>query len=208
MKHLFFSVVLLGLLCSCAHTPEPPLYASRFHAEKDAFMPNGWRFSEDGFYSKPESFQLESYGDKYDQSANLFTVKTGEHPALNYYCGYYDINDDSIVDVVANANGKGSFSLGVLFCDADQNPIGERHQGFNLIPVDDEKTFKNYHFRLFFLASENKKARYVRLMYIVNPSTTLTLHDISLNITPYEVDHNDSTYIKFKEKEKMAGYRK
>ena len=77
-------VILLGLLCSCAHTTKAPLYVSRFHAEKDAFMPNGWRFSEDGFYSKPESFQLESLGDKYDKSANLFTVKTGEHPALNY----------------------------------------------------------------------------------------------------------------------------
>ena len=207
MKHLFFSVVLLGILCSC-RTPEEPLYTCRFHAEKDAYMPNGWRFSEDGFFSKPEFFQLKQNGDKYDDSANLFTVKTGETPAMNYYCGYYDIKDDSIVDVVADANGTGSFSLGVVFCDADQNYIGERHQGFNLLPVKSDKDFKNYRFRLFFLANENSKARFVRLMYIVDPSSTLTLKNISLNISPYEIEHEDSTYLKFKKQEKEEGYRK
>lgn len=207
MKHLLFSVVLLALLCSCAHNSEP-LYMSRFHTEKDAFMPNGWRFRENGFYSEPVFFEVKPFGSKYDQCANLFSVKAGDYPVLGYYCGYYDINDHSIIDVVADAAGKGTFSLGVDFCDADRNLIGERHQGFNLIPVDDDKTFKNYRFRLFFLANENSKARYVRLIFTADPSTTLTLRNISLNITPYEIDQNDSTYLKFKEKEAKAGYRK
>lgn len=215
MKYFFFSVILLGFLCSCAHTPESqPLYLSRFYTEKDAPMPNGWRLHEDGFYSKPLFFEATPYlgldesSDKYDERANLFTVRTGDQPTMYYYCGYYGVEDDSIVDVVADAAGKGTFSLGVDFCDADRNLIGERHQGFNLIPVDDDKTFKNYRFRLFFLANENSKARYVRLFFTADPSTTLTLRNISLNITPYEIDQNDSTYLKFKEKEAKAGYRK
>lgn len=208
MKHLFFAAVLLGLLCSCASKPEPPLYQCRFHTEKDAFMPNGWRFREDGFFSKPAFFETKSFADKYDERANLFSVKTAEHPAQSYYCGYYEINDDSIVDVVASAAGKGSFSLGVDFFDADRNPVGERHQGFNLIPVNDDKSFKDYRFRLYFLANENAKARYVRLLFNVDPNSALTLRDISLDITPYTVDKNDSTYIKFKEKEAKEGYRK
>ena len=201
MKHLFFSVVLLGLLCSCAHTPEPPLYASRFHAEKDAFMPNGWRFLDDGFYSKPVSFEVKPFQDKYDERARLFSVKTGERPVLFYYCGYFDVNDDSIIDVVADAAGKGSFSLGVDFCDSDQISVGDRHQGFNLIPVSDDNSFKKYQFRMYFLANENARARFVRLIFIADPFTELTLRDISLDITPYEIDRMDSTYIKFKEKE-------
>ena len=86
--------------------------------------------------------------------------------------------------------------------------IGERHQGFNIIPVSDDKTFKNYRYRMYFLANENGKARYVRLMFIIDPSTTLILRDISLDITPYTVDLQDSTYLKFKEKEEKEGYRK
>ena len=209
MKHLFFAVILLGFLCSCAHSPEPPLYTSRFHTEKDAIMPNGWRFREDdGFYSKPESFEVTSFRDKYDEKARLFSVKTGDRPVLLYYCGFFDVNDDSIVDVVANATGKGTFSLGVELCDSDKNSLGERHQGFNLLPVSGENSYKKYQFRLYFLANENFKARYVRLMFIVDPFTELTLRDISLDITPYEVDQIDSTYLKFKAKEKKQGYRK
>lgn len=207
MKHLFFAVVLLGLLCSCAHTPEP-LFACRFHTEKDAFMPNGWRFREDEFFAKPLSFLASPFADKKDKKANLFTVKTGEQPALNYYSGCYEIEDDSIIEVVADAAGEGSFSLGVELLDQDKNPIRERYQGFELIPVNDDKTFKSYCYRLYFLANENAKARYARLMYIVDPSTTLTLRDISLDVMPYEIDRMDSTYIKFKEKEKKEGYRK
>ena len=198
MKHLFFCVILLALLCSCAHEPEPPLYMSRFHAEKDAFMPNGWRFREDGLYARPQHFETKAFGNKYDEFANLFSVKAGGSPVLAYYCGYYDVNDDSIIDVVTDAAGKGSFSLGVELCDSERNLIGERHQGFSLIPVENENEFKTYRYRLFFMANENGKARYVRLMFIVDPSTSLTLRNISLDITPYEVDQNDSTYIKFK----------
>ena len=200
MRHFFLAAFLLCLFCSCSHLPEPPLYTSRFHAEKDAFMPNGWRTREDGFFSKPEYFELNSAADKHDKSANTFMVRTNENPALCYYCGYYDINDDSIVDVVADAAGKGSFSLGVDFCDAEKNMIGERHQGFNL-PAVQEDTFRQYSFRLFFLANENSKARYVRLMFIVDPSSELTLRAVSLNITPYEVNQDDATYLKFKKNE-------
>ena len=171
-------------------------------------MPNGWRFFEDGFFSKPDFFEINRFADKHDEKANLFTVKTGEHRALCYYCGCFDIDDDSIVDVVSNASGKGSFTLGVEFLDADKNLIGERHQGFNLIPVDDDKTFKCYRFRLYFLANENSGARYVRLAFNIDPATALTLRDISLDITPYEIDKNDATYLKFKELEAKAGYRK
>ena len=208
MKHLFLAVVLLGFLCSCAHNPEPPLYTSRFHTEKDAFVPNGWQNREDGFFSAPKSFEVKPFTDKYDERANTFTVTTGDSPAIYFYCGYYDVNDDSIIDVVADAAGKGSFSLGVEFYDADRILIGERHQGFNIIPVSDDKTFKNYRYRMYFLANENGKARYVRFMFIVDPSTTLVLRGISLDITPYTVDLHDSTYIKFREKEEKAGYRK
>ena len=208
MKHLFLAVVLLGFLCSCAHNPEPPLYTSRFHTEKDAFVPNGWQNREDGFFSAPKSFEVKPFTDKYDERANTFTVTTGDSPAIYFYCGYYDVNDDSIIDVVADAAGKGTFSLGVEFYDADRNLIGERHQGFNIIPVSDDKTFKNYRYRMYFLANENGKARYVRFMFIVDPSTTLVLRGISLDITPYTVVLHDSTYIKFREKEEKAGYRK
>ena len=200
MRHLFLAAFLLCLFCSCSHLPEPPLYTSRFHAEKDAYMPNGWRCREDGFFSKPEYFELNPAGDKHDPSANTFTMRTDERPALCYYCGYYDINDDSIVDVVADVEGKGSFSLGVDFCDAEKNLIGERHQGFNLPSVQDG-SFKQYSFRLFFLANENSKARYVRLMFIVDPASEVTFRGISLNITPYEVSQDDATYLKFKKNE-------
>lgn len=206
MRHLFLVVILLGLLCSCA-SPEPPLYTSRFHTEKDAFMPNGWRFLEDGFYSKPASFEVKPFQDKQDERARLFSVRAGEHPVFVYYCGFFDVDDDSIINVVSNAAGKGSFSLGLDFCDSDQNSIGERHQGFNL-PLNGDDSFKNYLFRLYFLASENARARFVRLVFIVDPFSELTLRDISLDITPYEVDRMDSNYIKFKEKEKKQGYRK
>ena len=86
--------------------------------------------------------------------------------------------------------------------------IGERHQGFNIIPSNGDKPFKNYRFRLYFLANENGMARYVRLMFITDPSSSLTLRDISLDITPYEVDRKDSTYIKFKEREAGQKRRK
>ncbi|MBR3507048.1 MAG: hypothetical protein IKO02_08380 [Lentisphaeria bacterium] len=213
MKYFFLSALLLGFLCSCVHTPEPqPLYMSRFYTEKDALMPNGWRLFEDGFFSKPLSFEVTPYlgldesHDQYDERANLFTVRTGERPTMYYYCGYYPVEDDSIVDVVADAAGKGSFNLGVEFYDADRNIIGERHQGFNLQTATGDKPFKNYRFRLYFLANENKKARYVRLMFITDPFSELKLRNISLDITPYDVDLNDSSYIKFKEKEaKQSG---
>ena len=211
MKHLLLAVMFigLGLLCSCAHDTEPkPLYASRFYTEKDAFMPNGWRCREDGFYTKPVSFkvtpnrELDEDDKDYDERANLFTVRTAaDTPTLYYYCGFYEVEDDSIIDVVADAAGKGVFSLGLEFYDADQNLVGERHQGFNLHPVNGEKPFKNYRYRLYFLTNENRRARYVRLMFIADPNTELTLRDISLTIVPYDVNRMDSTYIKFKEKE-------
>lgn len=215
MKYLYLFVILLGFLCSCAHDPEPkPLYTSRFYTEKDALVPNGWRFREDGFYSRPYSFDVKPYqgldesSDMYDERANLFTIRTVEKPSLYFYCGYYEVEDDSIIDVVANAAGKGSFSLGVEFFDADRNFIGERHQGFNILPASGDKPFKNYRYRLYFLANENGKARYVRLMFITDPSSTLTMRDISLNITPYEVSRMDSTYIKFKEQEEKQNRKK
>lgn len=208
MKHLFLAVVLLAFLASCAHNPEPkPLYQSRFYTEKDAFMPNGWLTREDGFYGKPRYFEvmpnreLDEDDKNYDERANLFVVQTGVSPSLYYYCGYYEVEDDSIIDVIANASGKGSFSIGVEFYDADRNLIGDRHQGFNLLPVSGNEPYKNYRFRLYFLANENRKARFARLMFSVDPETQLTLRDISLNIAPYEVNRMDSTYIKFREKE-------
>jgi len=215
MKYLFLFAILLGFLCSCAHDPEPkPLYASRFYTEKDALVPNGWRFREDGFFARPYSFEVKPYqgldesSDKYDERANLFTIRTVETPALFFYCGFYEVEDDSIIDVVANAAGKGSFSLGVEFFDADRNFIGERHQGFNILPVSGDKPFKNYRYRLYFLANENGKARYVRLMFITDPASTLTLRDISLDVTPYEINRMDSTYIRFKEQEEKQNRKK
>jgi hypothetical protein len=215
MKYFFLSVILLGFLCSCAHDPEPqPLYTSRFYTEKDSYIPNGWRFREDGFFARPSSFDIKPYqgldenSDKYDERANLFTVNTLEKPALYFYSGFYEVEDDSIIDVVANAAGKGSFSLGVEFFGADRDFIGERHQGFNLLPVTGDKPFKNYRYRLYFLANENGKARFVRLMFITDPASSLTLRDISLNITPYEINRMDSTYIKFKEQEAKQNRKK
>ena len=211
MKHFLLAVmfICLGLLCSCAHDTEPkPLYASRFYTEKDAFMPNGWRCREDGFYSQPRVFkvtpnrELDEDDKNYDERANLFMVQTtADTPSLYYYCGFYEVEDDSIIDVVANAAGKGVFSLGVELYDADQNLIGERHQGFTLRPINGEKPFKNYNYRLYFLANENRRARFVRLMFIADQDTELTLRDISLTIVPYDINRMDSTYIKFKEKE-------
>ncbi len=215
MKYFLLSVILLGFLCSCAHDPEPkPLYTSRFYTEKDAVAPNGWRFREDGFFTRPLTFEVKPYldldesSDEYDERANLFTIKTGEKPAIYYYTGFYPVEDDSIIDVVADAAGKGSFSLGVEFFDADRNIIGERHQGFNLMPVSGDKPFKNYRYRMYFLANENGKARSVRLMFITDPFSTLTLRDISLDINPYEINRMDSTYIKFKEKEEKQNRKK
>lgn len=215
MKYLFLFAILLGFLCSCAHDPEPkPLYTSRFYTEKDALVPNGWRFREDGFFARPYSFEVKPYqgldesSDKYDERANLFTIRTVENPALYFYCGFYEVEDDSIIDVVANAAGKGSFSLGVEFFDADRNFIGERHQGFNILPVSGDRPFKNYRYRLYFLANENGKARYVRLMFITDPASTLTLRDISLDVTPYEINRMDSTYIRFKEQEEKQNRKK
>jgi hypothetical protein len=118
------------------------------------------------------------------------------------------VEDESIIDVVADAAGKGSFSLGVEFFDADREFIGERHQGFNILPVSGDKPFKNYRYRLYFLANENGKARYVRLMFITDSSSTLTLRDISLDVTSYEVNRMDSTYIKFKEQEAKQNRKK
>ena len=214
MKHLFFAVVLLGILCSCSHPEPKPLYMSRFYTEKDAFVPNGWFCREDGFYSKPKSFEvtpnreLDEDDSRYDERANLFSVKTGTTPSLYYYCGYYEVEDDSIIDVVADAAGKGSFSLGVEFYDADRNLVGDRHQGFNLIQGSGNDPFKNYSFRLYFLANENRKARFARLMFIADSETALTLRNISLDIRPYEVNRMDSTYLKFKEKEAKQNPKK
>jgi len=208
MKHLFLAVMLLGLLCSCASGPETrPLYASRFYTEKDAILPNGWQCREDDFYARPKAFsvkpnrELDEDDRRYDERANLFTVHADSKPALFYYCGFYEVDDDSIIDVDASVAGKGSFSLGMELYDADQGFVGERHQGFSILPVSGDEPFKNYRFRLYFLANENRKARYVRLMFVTDPEATVTLRDISLNITPYDINRMDSTYLKFKEKE-------
>ena len=208
MKHLFLAVMLLGLLCSCSSGPETrPLYASRFYTEKDAALPNGWRTLEDDVFAYPKNFsvkpnrELDEDDKRYDERANLFTVQAGSKPTMFHYCGFYEVDDDSIIDIDASAAGKGSFSLGMELFDADRNPVGERHQGFNLTPVSGNDPFKNYRFRLYFLANENHKARFVRLMFITDPDSTVTLRDISLSITPYEINHMDSTDLKFKEKE-------
>ena len=214
MKHLFFAVVLLGILCSCAHPEPKPLYTSRFYTEKDAFVPNGWFCREDGFYTKPKYFEvkpnrtLDEDDSRYDERANLFTVRTDLFPALYYYCGFYEVEDDAIIDVVADAAGKGSFSLGVEFYDADRNFIGDRHQGFDLIQGNGNDPFKKYSFHLYFLANENRKARFVRLMFIADSETTLTLRDILLDVNQYDVDRRDSTYIKFREKEEKQNRKK
>ena len=115
---------------------------------------------------------------------------------MYYYTGYYEINDDTIIDVVADAAGKGVFSLGVELFDADRILVGERHQGFEIIPTAENK-FKTYQYHVYFLANENRRARYVRLFVSIDLNTTLTLKNISLNITPYELDQRDSTYVKF-----------
>ena len=211
MKRFFCCVMLLGLglLCSCAHDTEPkPLYASRFYTEKDAFLPNGWHCREDGFHTRPKFFkvtpnrELDEDDEDFDERANLFTIHTSAtSPSLYYYSGYYEVEDDSIIDVAANAAGKGLFSLGVDLYDSDQNLIGERHQGFRLRPLNGDEPFKSYLFRFYFLANENRRARYVRLMFIADPDTELTLRDISLTIVPYDINRMDSTYIKFKDKE-------
>ena len=95
MKHLFFAVVLLGLLCSCSHGSQTrPLYASRFYTEKDALLPNGWQSLEDDFYARPKMFSvkpnrgLDDDDKRYDERANLFTVQAGSKPTQFYYCGY------------------------------------------------------------------------------------------------------------------------
>ena len=215
MKRFFYCVMLLGLglLCYCAHDTEPkPLYASRFYTEKDAFMPNGWHWREDGFHTRPQFFkvspnrELDEDDENFDERANLFTIRTAAtSPSLYYYSGFFAVEDDSIIDVIANAAGKGIFSLGVEFYDADQNLIGERHQGFNLRPFNGDEPFKNYRFRLYFLANENRRARYVHLMFIVEPDTEIILRDISLSIIPYDINRMDSTYIRFKEEEAKQG---
>ena len=215
MKHLFLAVAFLCLLCSCAHNQESrPLYASRFYSEKDAFLPNGWLYREDGFYTKPNTFNIRPYRElderdaKYDDRANLFTVRTDDTPTLFYYSGYYEVDDDTIIDIESDAAGNGTFSLGVEFYDADQNFVGERHQGFDLVPSTGNRLFKNYRFRLYFLANENRRARFVRLMFITDPNTELKLRNISLDITPYDINLMDSTYIKFKEKEAKQGRKR
>ena len=206
MKRLFLAVMLLGFVCSCASTPEhAPMFESRFHTEKDMPLPNGWLLFTDGFYKAPTSFSVEPFvpqtrADRKnpDPKANTFTVRTGESPSLYHYSGYYSIQDDTIIDVCAEAAGKGQFSLGIEFCDGDKNSIGDRHQGFEIISAEPGQ-FKNYSYRLYFLANENRRARYVRLIFIVDPKSELSLKSISLDITPYEVNAKDSTYVKFQD---------
>ena len=208
MKRLFLAVMLLGILCSCAHEPEPaPLFECRFHTEKDAPLPNGWLPFTDGFYSAPVYFAVKPYEPQTrhekknaDPKACTFTVETAGSPSMYYYSGFYEIHDDTIIDIVADAAGKGEFSLGVELYDADRIRLGERHQGFEIIPTA-ENQFKNYHYCLYFLANENRRARFVRLFFSLNPESSLTLKDISLNLTPYAVDQRDSIYVKFQEEE-------
>lgn len=208
MKRLFLAVMFLGILCSCAHEPEPaPLFECRFHTEKDAPLPNGWLPFTDGFYSAPVYFAVKPYEPQTrhekknaDPKACTFTVETAGSPSMYYYSGFYEIHDDTIIDIVADAAGKGEFSLGVELYDADRIRVGERHQGFEIIPTA-ENQFKNYHYCLYFLANENRRARFVRLFFSLNPESSLTLKDISLNLTPYAVDQRDSIYVKFQEEE-------
>ena len=208
MKRLFFAVMLLGILCSCASKPEPaPLFECRFHTEKDAPLPNGWLPFTDGFFKAPVSFAVKPYEPQTrhekknaDPKACTFTVRTADTPARYYYSGYYEINDDTIIDVTSDAAGQGQFALGVEFFDADRNLVGERHQEYELIPTA-ENQFKNYQYHMYFLANENRRARYVRLYFSVHLDTTVTLKDISLNITPYALNSQDSIYVKFQEEE-------
>jgi len=212
MKRLFFAVMLLGILCSCASKPEPaPLFECRFHTEKDAPLPNGWLPFNDGFFKAPVYFEVKPYEPQTrsekkngDPKACTFTIETAESPSMYYYTGYYEIDDDTIIDVVADAAGKGQFSLGVELFDTDRIQVGERHQEFELIPTA-ENQFKNYQYHVYFLANENRRARYVRLFFSLHLNTTVTLKNISLNITPYVVDHRDSTYVKFQAKEAKRG---
>ena len=208
MKRLFLAVMLLGILCSCATKPEPaPLFECRFHTEKDSPLPNGWLPFNDGFFKSPVYFAVKPYEPQTrhekknaDPKACTFTVETAESPSMYYYTGYYELDDNTIIDIVTAAAGKGQFSLGVELFDIDRIWVGERHQGFELIPTA-EKEFKTYHYCVYYLANENRRARYARLFFFLDPETTLTLKDISLNITPYTLDPKDSTYIKFHEKE-------
>ena len=208
MKRLFLAVMLLGILCSCASKPEPaPLFECRFHTEKDAPLPNGWLPFTDGFFKDPVYFAVKHYEPQTryekknaDPKACTFTVETGESPAMYYYTGYFEIDDDTIIDIVADAAGKGQFALGVEFFDADRILVGERHQEYEIIPTA-EKQFKNYQYHVYFLANENRRARYVRLYFSVHLNTTVTLKDISLDITPYALDPRDSIYVKFHEEE-------
>ena len=102
MKRLFLAVMLLGIVCSCAHKPEPaPTYESRFHTEKDSLLPNGWKPFTDGFYKAPVAFAVNPYvpQTRYerknpDPKANTFTVETGESPSMFENSGYYELNDD------------------------------------------------------------------------------------------------------------------
>ena len=211
MKRILFAVMLLGILCSCASTESAPLFECRFHTEKDSPLPNGWLPFNDGFFKAPAYFAVKPYEPQTrhekkngDPKACTFTVETAESPSMYYYSGYYEIEDDTIIDVIADAAGKGQFSLGVELFDADRIQVGERYQGFDLMQTS-ENQFKTYHYCVYFLANENRRARYVRLFFSVNPETTLTLKDISLNITPYVVDHRDSTYVKFHAKEAKRG---
>ena len=212
MKRLFLAVMLLGFLCSCATKPEPaPMFECRFHTEKDAPLPNGWLPFTDGFFKPPVYFAVKPYEPQTrqekkdgDPKACTFTVQTAETSSMYYYSGYYEIDDDTIIDVTADAAGQGQFALGVELFDSDRIQVGERHQEFEIIPTA-ENQFKNYHYCVYFLASENRRARYVRLFFSVHLNTTLTLKDISLNITPYTLDQRDSTYVKFREKEAKRG---
>ena len=156
------------------------------------------------FAVKPYEPQTRHEKKNGDPKACTFTVETAESPSMSYYSGYYEIDDDTIIDVVADAAGKGQFALGVELFDADRIQVGERHQEFEIIPTA-ENQFKNYQYHVYFLANENRKARYVRLYFSVHLNTTLTLKDISLNITPYTLDQRDSTYVKFREKEAKRG---
>ena len=212
MKRILFAVMLLGILCSCASTPEPaPLFECRFHTEKDSPLPNGWLPFNDGFFKAPVYFAVKPYEPQTrqekkngDPKACTFTVETAESPSMYYYSGYYEIDDDTIIDVVADAAGKGQFALGVEFFDADRIWVGERHQEFEIIPTA-ENHFKNYQYHVYFLANENRRARYVRLYFSVHLNSTVTLKDISLDITPYTLDPRDSTYVKFHAKEAKRG---
>ena len=86
MKRILFAVMLLGILCSCASTPEPaPLFECRFHTEKDSPLPNGWLPFNDGFFKAPVYFAVKPYEPQTrqekkngDPKACTFTVETAE----------------------------------------------------------------------------------------------------------------------------------